>query len=330
LIPESKRAVVERALKETLGATDYEDIRILTEGLSSALVCRIEVRGCPYLLRIITRTDAAADPTRQYECMRSAAKAGFAPRVLYSSIEDRISITDFVDARPFPRGVAFDLLPNTIRAVHALPRIAKSIDYLEAMDGFIHKFEAAALLPASETQELFRLYAQMRGIYGQDDSEIVLNHNDLKPENILYDGERVWLVDWEAAFMNDRNVDLAVVANFLVTNDAEERDLLHAYLGTPPSEFDLARFFLMRQAVGVFYTVVFSLFGAGGKPIALNAPVPDFRDYHDRIWAGEISLAGSEAKLDYARVHRVQALEQMRSSRFEEALRIVAEGQGSA
>ena len=42
-------------------------------------------------------------------------------------------------------------------------------------------------------------------------------HNDpFKPDNMLFEGNRLWLVDWEAAFQNDRYADLAVVANMIV------------------------------------------------------------------------------------------------------------------
>jgi hypothetical protein len=87
---------VARALREAFGVTEAEDIRMLTTGLSSALVFRIAVRGRPYLLRVITRTDAMNDPTRQFACMKSAAEAGLAPRVWYTSIEDRISIKEAI------------------------------------------------------------------------------------------------------------------------------------------------------------------------------------------------------------------------------------------
>ena len=33
---------------------------------------------------------------------------------------------------------------------------------------------------------------------------MVSSHVDLKPDNMLFDGERVWLVDWQAGFANDR------------------------------------------------------------------------------------------------------------------------------
>src|SRR5580658_6033442 len=97
MIPEPKQAAVARALREAFGVGEFEDIKMLTAGLTSALVFRIVVRGCPYLLRIITRNDAMSEPTRQFACMQSAAEAGLAPRVWYVSTEDRISITDFVD-----------------------------------------------------------------------------------------------------------------------------------------------------------------------------------------------------------------------------------------
>jgi len=327
MIPEAKTAAVGRALQEAFGVNEFEDIRMLTAGLSTALVFRIVVRGCPYLLRIITRTDAMNDPTRQFACMKSAAAAGLAPRVWYTNREDRISITDFVEARPFPRTEALALLPRTLRTLHALPPFPKMIvyrDYFEALDGYIQKFRAAKIMPASETEELFQLYRGVQSVYPRHDAEMVSSHNDLKPENILFDGTHVWLVDWEAAFLNDPYTDLAVTANFVVTNDAYEEIYLRTYFGEAVSEYRLARFYLMRQALHMFYAMIFLLLGSSGKLIEPNAEAPDFRDFHDGIWAGEISLASAETKLQYGRVHMNQVLRNMRTVRFQDALRIVS------
>jgi hypothetical protein len=82
------------------------------------------------------------------------------------------------------------------------------VNYLDAVDGFIRKFQAAKILPLSETEELFRQYARVASVYPRHDSDMVSSHNDLKPENILFDSNHIWLVDWEAAFLNDRYVDL--------------------------------------------------------------------------------------------------------------------------
>jgi aminoglycoside phosphotransferase (APT) family kinase protein len=327
MIPEAKKDAVARALRAAFGVTEFEDIRMLTAGLSSALVCRMVVRGCPYLLRVIMDTGAAAGPgrgdqTRHFANMKLGAEAGIAPRVWYTSAEDRVSITDFVEARPFPRAEALARLPITLRTLHALPPFPKPINTL-SLDGFIRRFQDAKILPESETAELFERYAPVTSVYPRD-SDMVSSHNDLKPENVLFDGNRVWLVDWEAAFLNDRYFDLAVVANFVVTNDAEEEAYLRTYFGEAAGEYRLARFYLMRQTIHMLGAIVFMLFGSRGKPIDPDAKAPDFREFHDGIWAGEISLVTAEAKLQYARVHMNQLLQNMRTVRFQDALRIAS------
>ncbi len=332
MIPEAKKDAVAHALREAFGVTELEDIRRLTAGLSSALVFRIVVRGCPYLLRLIMSTDATAGPgqgdqTRHFAWMRKAAEAGIAPRVWYASTEDRISITDFVQARPFPRIEALARLPVTLQALHASPSFPPLgvVNHPDVMDGFIRKFQAAKTLPESETEELFQGYARVASVYPRHDSDMVSSHNDLKPENILFDGDRVWLVDWEAAFLNDRYLDLAVVANFVVTNDAEEEAYLRTYFGEAAGEYRHARFYLMRQILHIAYAVVFMRLGSGGKAIEPNTEALGFRDFHNGIWAGEVTLAANEPRLEYASVHMNQALQNMRAIRFQDALRIVSD-----
>lgn len=327
MIPPEKSAAVTRALQQAFGVAEFEDIRPLTAGLSTALIFRIVVRRRPYLLRIITRTDAMGDPSSWFACMQSAAAAGIAPRVHYTSVEDRIAITDFVEARPFPRETALTLLPLALRSLHQLPPFPKPRfvgSYLDSLDGFIARFRAAGILPANETDELFELHSRARCAYPTISSDLVSSHNDLKPENMRFDGQRLWLVDWEAAFLNDRYTDLSVAANFIAATDRDVQAYLASYFGESAGEYRLARFFLMRQMVSVFYFLIFTLFGSAGKPVKLAAEVPTFRDFNDRIWSGEIGLAGSDAKLQYAQVHRAEALRNMRSHGFDQALRIVS------
>jgi thiamine kinase-like enzyme len=60
---------------------------------------------------------------------------------------------------------------------------------------------------------------QITNVYPRNEEDLVPSHNDLKPENILYDGNKVWLSDWEAAFTNDRYSDLAIIANFVIADE---------------------------------------------------------------------------------------------------------------
>src|SRR3954451_17329639 len=117
MIPQEKIAAVTQGLHEAFNVTTFEDIRMLTKGHTSAMVFRIVVRGSAYLLRIIMRTD---DPTRHYTNMRAAADVGLAPRVWYTNVEDKLAITDFVEAVPFPVEEALIRIPAALRTLHSL------------------------------------------------------------------------------------------------------------------------------------------------------------------------------------------------------------------
>jgi hypothetical protein len=84
-------------------------------------------------------------------------------------------------------------------------------------------------------------------------------------------------VNWQAAFLNDRYFDLVIVANFVVTNGADERRYLEEYFGQPPDEYQLARFFLMRQVMHMLSATVFLMLGSAGKPVNMSERLPTFR-----------------------------------------------------
>lgn len=333
MIPQEKMAAVIRGLRETFGVNEFEDIQMLSGGPRSDLIFRIVVKGSHYLLRIIRRV---SDPACHFISMQTAAEAGLAPHVRFTSIEDGICITDFVKAVSFPRREAFVRMPSALRALHALPPFPRRANHLNTsctfllnkgpdLDEFMRSFQAADLLPQDEKEELFALYAEVAAAYRHDDSDMVSSHNDLvRPGNLLFDGNRPWLVDWEAAFLNDRYADLAVVANFVATTDAEEKEYLHAYFGHPPDEYQLARFFLMQQIAHIFYTMAYLLLGSSGKPIDWTEDVPHFADFHKGIWTGDIKVADSHTKIIYGRVHWNRLSTNMRLARFGEVVKIVS------
>lgn len=339
MIPREKSEAVTRGLREAFGVSEFEDITRITGGHTSSLVFRIIVRGSPYLLKIITR---AENPTRHYTSMKAAAEAGVAPRVWYTNIEDKLSITDFVEAKPLRVSEALVSLPALLRTLHALPPFGRAPfnttctfllgkgpameGHLQKFQGYVQKFQAANILPRAESEEFFARHAELAAVYPYDDSEMVSSHNDLfKPDNILFDGGRVWLVDWEAAFLNDRYADLAVVANQVVTNDEEETVYLREYFGAAPNRYQRARFHLMQQIAHLFYTMAFLSQGSSGKPIDWSTPVPEFGKYHRRMWAGEVDLADNDVKIVYGRVHWERLKKNVGQARYNEALRIVSD-----
>jgi len=331
IIPQEKAPGVTRALRETFDVSHYDHITRITIGNATSRVFRIVVNGTPFLLKMILRKD---DATRHYACMKAAAEAGLAPQVRYASVEDKISITEFVQSVPLSATEALVRLPAVLRALHTLPPFPQIPPHINtscmfllnkgpALEEFLRRFQAANVLP--EPDELFARYTQIAAVYPHHAPDMVSSHNDLfKPDNILFDGNRVWLVDWEAAFLNDRYADLAVIANMVVTNEADEDLFLTRYFGHRPDEYQRARFFLMQQISHIFYAMVFLFLGSAAQPVDWTETVPRFRDFQQRFWAGELNLKDDRMKIVYAKVHWEQLLYNVRQPRFNEALRIVS------
>jgi hypothetical protein len=113
--------------------------------------------------------------------------------------------------------------------------------------------------------------------------------------------------------------------NFVIANDPDERTYLAVYFGRPHDEYELARFFLMRQVLHMFYAAVFRMLGSAAKAANQEESLPSFWNFHRRIWAGEVNLRDQAARIVYGRVHWERLLQNVREPRFEQALSIVSE-----
>ncbi len=326
MIPEHKLPAVRKALQVAFNTDSFEDIQQLTKGLSSALVFKIIVRRNPYLLRVVTHTDAFGDPTFYYGCMKTAAEHGVAPRILHMSIEDRVSITDFITEQLFSLAAAKESMPHLLRKLHTLPRFSFRNNYFESMEKFLPQFRSTNLLPDDEVNNLYKIYERIAKVYPRYDTENwVSSHNDSKPENIVFDGKRPWLVDWESAFLNDRYLDLAIVANFIVMNERDEHSYLEQYFEETVDEYKYARFFLMQQILHLYYFIFLMVFDKEEQPVDINKIQKwDFREFHNGLWNGAISLAYTNTKREYALLHWEQFVIKSQSTRFEETLRILS------
>jgi hypothetical protein len=89
-----------------------------------------------------------------------------------------------------------------------------------------------------------------------DLTRLVSSHNDPMPNNILFDGERLWLIDWESAYRNDPLVDVAIVLDSLARSPELEDVLLRAWLGRAADEAVRARLALVRALTRLYYAGV--------------------------------------------------------------------------
>lgn len=328
-IPEIKLAVVQKALKQVFNNNTVDDIQLLAGGLSTALVYRIMVKGNNYLLRIVMRPDELHDPQRQHICMRSAASCSIAPFVYYTHDEDAVAITAFVQAKPIRQGFGSKqelliALSSTVKAIHNLPLFPKLVNFLDGVDLFIQQFQALQMFPEQTLEEHFAHYAKIQQAYPRYDTDMVSSHNDLNPNNILFDGEKIWVVDWEAAFQNDRYVDLAIAAQTFVSDDQDEDLFLQVYFGNKLDELKRARFFLMQQVCRMYYAMLMLKLAAAQKSASYqhdaNMDLSGITDFGAMLASGQVSMDAYEGKLLYGKILLNNMLSKMKSERFEQAI----------
>ncbi len=311
MIPSEKQEAVGRALREVWGTAAIDEAEPMTAGRTNSLVYRVVVRGVSYLLKIIERQE---DPTRHYACMRAAAEAGLAPRVIYTQVGDRLSLTEFVRAERVSRSEALPRLGRTLRKLHALPPFPQApfnttctflLSAGAGRDGFVAS--AAKLFPEEDRTQLLELYQELVASYSTREEDLVACHNDLfKPDNMLFEGGKLWLVDWEAAFLNDRYAELAVVANQVVANGQDEDALLQEYFGRAPREEERSRLRRMQRLARVFYALAFA--AAAGAGVG-DQPLPDLDEYQRQWWEGEVAPLDAASKMTYARVQLAHLLQ---------------------
>ena len=319
--PEAKRAAVDRGLMAAFGTTQLDGAQPVRGGLSGAGVWRIRVGGIAYLLRIETASDSLRDPVRGHACLRTAAAAFLAPRVRYADAADGVSISDFVQ----PHSLALDYpgaghalvveLAQAVRVLHETPAFPPLVDGLEAMDGLIARLRAMDILDGAATAELFARYDAVRAGYRTRAEDLVSSHNDLNPGNVLYDGVRLWLVDWEAAFLADRYIDLATVANWFTRDAAGEAMLLATYFGRAPAPEERARFDRMRLVNHVFTGAIFLNGAMAERPGRLEDRTlagPDLTALHAGLGTGDFDILAWENRVAYGKARLAAALAGLR------------------
>ncbi|MDP2009883.1 MAG: phosphotransferase [Phenylobacterium sp.] len=328
-LPQAYRPAVDRALQAAFGTTEMDSLAPVAGGLSGALTYRIRVGGIAYLLRVETQRDGFQDPHRWHPCMAIAAQACLAPRVRYADATDGVVIMEFISEQSWAvdyAGTRNDLIVEAaqgVRALHQTQAFPPLVDYMQGMDEVWSGFLATGLLAKAATADLLERYGRVRAAYRTDPADLVSSHNDLNPRNILYDGRRLWFIDWESAFLADRHVDLATLANF-ITHDVGEEDLLLAtYFGRAPDPRQRARHLVMRQVNHLFYGLIMLTAVARLRPgerAAGGLEGPSLAEIHQGIGAGTFVLEGWEGQVAYGRARLAQALAGMKTDAFDQAV----------
>jgi tRNA A-37 threonylcarbamoyl transferase component Bud32 len=277
-LPEPLHGAAGAALAAVYGGRAFECLGPAGQGASGAVALRIRSGEREHLLRVEVHKHLGRNP-HQYRCMATAAEAGLAPALHYVDADNGVVVMDFIQAAPlaeFPGG-----RPALVRALGTLakdlqrtPVFPELWDFRVATGRFLElaerRFEPDLLDPHKAA------FAQLCETLDWDPAGHVSSHNDPNPQNVLFDGERLWLIDWEAACRNDPMVDVAILADTLPARPEEKEPLLAAWLGRPATADESRRLAQVTMLTRLYYAGL--LFAVSGPPssvlTSLDAPSP--------------------------------------------------------
>jgi aminoglycoside phosphotransferase (APT) family kinase protein len=234
---------VRQALTEAFGSAPLGAVTSIASGATSASLFRAEVGGRNYLVRFEGEPSPLRNP-HQYESLRIAAEAGIAPRLFHVDEPRGIAVMDFIPSRPvrdFPGGpqALAAAAGALLRRLQETPLFPYFVDFPDIVARLFEHVRGTGLFAEGLLDPYTESLERIRETWVC--AAPVSSHNDPNPSNILYDGERLWLIDWESAYRNDPLVDVAIVLDNLAPSPELENVLLGSWLGRAPDDAVRAR-----------------------------------------------------------------------------------------
>jgi Phosphotransferase enzyme family len=304
LIPEHLHAAVHAGLSGVLGARQIESAEPVTGGVSGATTLRVHAGKRSFLLRVETVRSPFRNP-HQYACMSIAAEAGLAPPLHYVDDQTGVAIMDFIEPRPlqsYPGGA--------VEVVRALGRLAANLQAAAAFPALLdYRVVVRRLTERLQTRFAPGLldphgaaFERICGSLSWDASGHVSSHNDPNPRNVLFDGERLWLIDWETAYRNDPLVDVAILVDNLAPTPELQDALIAAWQGRAPDAVVKQRLNAIRALTRLYYAGLLMATVTSATPIVGDLTALTQGEFRRRIGDGSLQAVAPETRIELVKM----------------------------
>jgi thiamine kinase-like enzyme len=282
---------------EQVGAT--ERIEPIRAGLSGAGVYAVTTSQGAFVLRVQDRNLDEQYFAQQLRVLRRAEQAGIAPRIAYVDEAARAVVSARISGKPL--GVALAdptqrnrVLASTIEKLRTLHSLDPAgVAERDPMQYATEAFAAVRFRPGfpSWASDLETEFSNIGRVLARD-SRRVVSHNDVNPGNLIWEGERVWLVDWEVTGLGHPYYDLATLALFLRLDDDAAFGLAAMHDGAPLGSEARLNFRAQRKLAGLLCGLTFLGFvpdlSVRSAPSLEEAPT--LSELYQGMQAGQMSL----------------------------------------
>ena len=227
-------------------------------------VYRVDTPDGSYCLRVPgDGTEGFIDRSVEQVNARAAAAAGVSPEVLYFG-DDALMVTPFLGDTTTMSQELLQTLPGApSRAGEAFRKLHTSGETFEfrfelfaMIDEYLAHLDKLGVteLPDGYHEAVAEAQA-VREALDAHEMPLAACHCDPMVENMLDDGKRMWIIDWEYSGMNDPLWDLgdfSVEAGF---NAEQDREMMEAYFGRAPTDFETGRMVLYKAMCDLLWTL---------------------------------------------------------------------------
>ena len=227
---------MERLVRESsLFAGQSVHIRPLSGGITNRNFVVTTDHG-EYVVRIPgERTSLLGiDRAHEAEAARRAAELGIGPAVLGMLEEVGTLVTELVEGHhlePTTFGERLDDVIDLIHRFHLSGSLGGAFPIHRIVEWHARDASAHGVMAPNSYERLHQQSRRIESAFARSPNPTVPCHNDLLPGNVLFADDRVWLLDFEYAGMNDVFFDLGNLSvNSELDHEADER-LLTLYFG---------------------------------------------------------------------------------------------------
>jgi hypothetical protein len=189
-------------------------------------------------------------------------------------------------------------LGELLSRVQATPVFPYFVNYPDIVARLFAHVCRTGLFAAGVLDRYVEKMELLRQAYNSDATGLVSSHNDFIPSNILFDGERLWVIDWESAYCNDSLVDVAIALDNLARSPELEDVLLNAWLCRSPNEDLLRRLEKVRALTRLYYAGVLLSASAAASWLSgeVDLSIPTVAGFEEAIRTGRLKPGAPNTK----------------------------------
>jgi thiamine kinase-like enzyme len=275
-----ERAEISKVLAGIPGLAPSGDLAIERIGGLTNRNYKIVLGGKRYVLRLAgAGTSDYIDRAAEAHNARVAAAAGVNAEVLHFEVGDGTMLARYIDSLTMSEA-AFKDLARVERAARAFRRMHRFTQpFAGRFDVFAQIDEYLALLRRNNARipdgyEALQKEADVaRQVLSERPAALAPCHNDPLAENFLDAPDRMYLVDWEYAGMNDPMWDLGDLSVEAGFGPEQDEALLRAYFDDVPPADQHGRMVLAKGLCDLVWTLW------GLLQVMNDNPVDDFWAY---------------------------------------------------